>query len=28
VKEVDMLPFRDEVKEKLLYKNAMRVLKL
>lgn len=28
VKEVDMLPFRDEVKEKLLFRNTMRVLKL
>lgn len=28
VEEVDMLPFKDEVKEKLLFKNALRVLKL
>jgi predicted TIM-barrel fold metal-dependent hydrolase len=28
VKELDMLPFKDHVKEKYLYRNAMRVLKL
>ena len=28
VKEVDMLPLKDEVKEKLLYRNATRVLNL
>ena len=28
VKEVDLLPLKDEVKEKLLYMNAMRVLNL
>ncbi len=28
VEEVDMLPFKDEVKEKLLFKNALRLLKL
>jgi predicted TIM-barrel fold metal-dependent hydrolase len=28
IKELDMLPWKDEVKEKLLHKNAMRVLNL
>jgi predicted TIM-barrel fold metal-dependent hydrolase len=28
VKELDLLPFHDTVKDKLLYKNALRVLKL
>lgn len=28
VKEIDMLPLKDQVKEKLLYRNAMRVLNL